>query len=102
MQKDNKENVLKVEDLVVAFSMYKKGFRKGKLEVIHSLSIDVNAGEIVAVVGSSGSGKSLLAHAILHLLPKNARTEGMITYKGETLDAKACKRYLGHEISFIP
>ncbi len=102
MQKDNKENVLKVEDLVVAFSMYKKGFQKGKLEVIHSLSLDVNAGEIVAVVGSSGSGKSLLAHAILHLLPKNARTKGTITYKGETLDAKACKRYLGHEISFIP
>ena len=102
MQKEKGKNVLKVEELVLAFSMYQKGFKKGKLEVIHSLSIDVNAGEIVAVVGSSGSGKSLLAHAILNLLPKNARTEGPITYKGEKLDAKACKKYLGHEISFIP
>lgn len=102
MQSKDKKNILKVEDLVLAFSMYKKGFRKEKLEVIHSLSIDVNEGEIVAVVGSSGSGKSLLAHTILNLLPKNAITEGNITYKGKKLDAKACKKYLGHEISFIP
>lgn len=102
MQKEKEKNVLKVEDLVLAFSMYQKGFRKGRLEVIHSLSIDVNAGEIVAVVGSSGSGKSLLAHSILNLLPGNARVEGKITYKGEKLDAKACEKYLGHEISFIP
>jgi peptide/nickel transport system ATP-binding protein len=102
MQKNQKENILKVEDLVVAFSMYQKGFKKGKLEVIHSLSIDVNEGEIVAVVGSSGSGKSLLAHAVLNLLPKNARTSGKITYKGEILDAKKCKQHLGEEIAFIP
>ena len=102
MQKEKGKNILKVEDLVVAFRMYQKGFRRGSLEVIHSLSLDVNAGEIVAVVGSSGSGKSLLAHAVLNLLPGNARTEGTITYKGKKLDAGACKRYLGHEISFIP
>ena len=102
MQRKDRRNILKVEDMVLAFSMYKKGFRKEKLEVIHSLSIDVNEGEIVAVVGSSGSGKSLLAHTILNLLPKNAITEGNITYKGEKLDAKACKKYLGHEIAFIP
>lgn len=96
------ENILKVDDLVVAFSMYQKGFRKGDLEVIHSLSIDVNAGEIVAVVGSSGSGKSILAHTVLNLLPGNARVGGKILYKGTDLDAKACRKYLGEEISFIP
>lgn len=96
------ENILKVEDLIVKFSMYKQGFRKSNLEVIHSLSIDVNAGEIVAVVGSSGSGKSLLANAVLNLLPKNAKVQGAITYKGEELNPKSCKKYLGHEIAFIP
>lgn len=96
------KNVLQVDDLVVAFNMYKKGFRKSDLEVIHSLSIDVNEGEIVAVVGSSGSGKSILAHAVLNLLPGNAKVKGSITYKGEKLDAKACKKYLGEEIAFIP
>lgn len=102
VRKEKGQCILKVEDLVLGFSMYKQGFKKGILEVIHSLSIDVEAGEIVAVVGSSGSGKSLLAHSILNLLPKNARASGTITYKGEKLDAKACKKYLGREISFIP
>lgn len=96
------DTVLSIEDLVLTFRMYQKGLKKTDLEVIHSLSLDLYVGEIVAVVGSSGSGKSLLAHAILHLLPKNARMEGRITYKGELLDAKAAGKYLGHEIAFIP
>lgn len=98
----NKEIILKVDDLVVAFHMYRKGFRKGNLEVIHALSLDIRKGEILAVVGSSGSGKSLLAGAVLNLLPGNARVQGSITYKGEPLDAGKCKRYLGTEIAFIP
>ena len=54
-----KKNILSVDDLVVSFSMYKGLFKKENLEVVHSLSLDINEGEIVAVVGSSGSGKSL-------------------------------------------
>ena len=62
------DSILKIEDLVVTFSMYKShGFGKERLEVIHSLSLDVHEGEIVAVVGSSGSGKSILASSILNL-----------------------------------
>ena len=98
-----KENILKIEDLVVAFSMYKSGsFKKEKLEVIHSLSLDVNAGEIVAVVGSSGSGKSILASAVLGLLPKNASTGGKITYKGKEITKERQKELFGEEIAFIP
>ena len=98
-----KENILKIEDLIVAFSMYKSGsFKKEKLEVIHSLSLDVNAGEIVAVVGSSGSGKSILASAVLGLLPKNASTGGKITYKGKEITKERQKELFGEEIAFIP
>ena len=38
-------NVLEINDLVVSFEMYQKGFRKKKLEVLHSLSLDVKEGE---------------------------------------------------------
>ena len=95
--------ILKIEDLVVAFNMYRGDtLQKENLEVIHSLSLDVNAGEIVAVVGSSGSGKSILASAVLGLLPGNAITTGNITYKGQPLDEAAKDKLLGKEISFIP
>ena len=50
---DNRKTVLEVNDLVVSFSMYKKGFRKENLEVIHSLSIDVKEKEIVVSVFST-------------------------------------------------
>lgn len=83
---DNRKTVLEVNDLVVSFSMYKKGFRKENLEVIHSLSIDVKEKEIVAIVGSSGSGKSLLASAILGLLAWQASTSGSVCYMGKQLD----------------
>ena len=100
---EEKKTVLNVEDLTVAFNMYQKGaFKKTDLEVIHKLSIDVKEGEIVAVVGSSGSGKSLLAHSILHILPKNAKVGGKIEYCGKELDDKYVKELLGRDIAFIP
>ncbi|MFU2417007.1 ABC transporter ATP-binding protein [Peptacetobacter sp. AB800] len=97
-----KKNILSVDDLIVSFSMYKGLFKKENLEVVHSLSLDINEGEIVAVVGSSGSGKSLLAHAVLGLLPKNASTSGKILYEGEELTDKKRSELLGRKIVFIP
>jgi peptide/nickel transport system ATP-binding protein len=48
------KTLLNVEDLVVAFSMYRgDSLKKENLEVIHSLSLDVKEGEILAVVGQA-------------------------------------------------
>ena len=88
------EPILSVKDLGISFSQYTKGLRRRELEVITNLDIDLYEGEILAVVGSSGSGKSLLAHAILGILPDNATTEGNIIYKGKTLTLKVKERYL--------
>lgn len=96
------KSILTVDDLVVSFHMYKGLFRKERLEVVHSLSLDVNQGEIVAVVGSSGSGKSLLAHAIMGLLPDNAAVSGRICYDGKELTQKTRKALLGKKMTFIP
>lgn len=97
-----KKNILNVDNLVVSFSMYQKGLNKNELEVIHSLSIDINEGEIVAVVGSSGSGKSILASAVLGLLPNNATVNGKITYDDKEVDKNSIRKYLGREIAYIP
>lgn len=98
----SKEPILKVKDLGISFSQYTNGLVRGDLNVIRNLDIELYEGEILAVVGSSGSGKSLLAHAILGILPDNACTQGDMIYKGEILDEKRKEKLRGDEIVLIP
>ena len=98
----SQEPILKVKDLGISFSQYTNGLVRGDLNVIRNLDIELYEGEILAVVGSSGSGKSLLAHAILGILPDNACTQGDIIYKGEILDEKRKEKLRGDEIVLIP
>lgn len=104
MKKERMENepLLKVEDLSVSFHMYDKGLEQYDLKVISNLSLDVKPGEIVAIAGSSGSGKSLLAHAVMGILPENAGITGSITYKGEILDQKKKEAFRGTQIALVP
>lgn len=94
--------LLQVEDLSIGFSQYTKGLRKRIIQPIHHMRIDINEGEIVAVVGASGSGKSLLAHAVLGILPGNAISSGTMLYRGEELTESKKALLRGKEISFIP
>lgn len=103
MKNTEKRNpILKVEDLTVSFKRYDHGWNQFELEVIHSLDIEVYPGEILAVVGSSGSGKSLLAHSILGILPENARISGTLEFLGEALTPQAQEALRGTKIAFIP
>ncbi|MGY3716297.1 ABC transporter ATP-binding protein [Sutcliffiella cohnii] len=95
-------SILDVENLSVSFTEYTKGFKREKRTYISSLDLSVKAGEVVAVVGASGSGKSLLAHAILGILPKNATVSGAIKYNSELLTPSRQKDLRGNEITFIP
>ncbi|MRJ08889.1 ABC transporter ATP-binding protein [Ornithobacterium rhinotracheale] len=65
------EPLLKVENLSISF---------GDKKVVNNLSFTLSAGEILGIVGESGSGKSLTSLAIMHLLPKQAHTEGKILF----------------------
>ncbi len=94
--------ILEVENLSVSFKQYKAGFKQIHNQVISSLNITLEAGEILAVVGASGSGKSLLAHAILGILPSNSRTSGAIKYAGEILTPARQKALRGKEIAIVP
>lgn len=94
--------VLKVRDLTVDFSMYDRGWKKRELEVLHSLDVEVGRGEIVAVAGSSGSGKSVLAHCIMGMLPENASARGSVLYMGEELSGIRARLLKNGDITFIP
>lgn len=91
-------SIVEVEHLSIAFRQY----GKTGAPVISDLSVRLEAGETLAIVGSSGSGKSLLAHAILGILPKNAQVDGRIMYEGDLLTEKRLERLRGEELVFIP
>ena len=99
-------HLLQVQNLSIGFVMYEEGERFSSeqyiSQVIHNLSLSVHTGEILAVVGASGSGKTLLADAILGLYTTNARVEGTIYYDGKLQDAESLAHLRGREIAFVP
>ncbi|NQX58146.1 ABC transporter ATP-binding protein [Paenibacillus qinlingensis] len=94
--------MLEISRLSIRFNRWDRRMRQVHTETIHNLHLSVAAHEILAVVGSSGSGKSLLAHAILGILPNNAQVSGSIQFKGEELTPERQRRIRGKEIALIP
>ena len=95
------EPVLRISGLSIAF-------RSGGelVTAVNDVSIDVAAGETVAIVGESGSGKSTTAAAINRLLPENGRiTAGSILFEGReitTLAENELVRLRGAGIGLVP
>ena len=73
--------MLKVDNLEVAY---------GNIKAIKGISLDVNQGEIVTLIGSNGAGKSTTLRAISGLLKPRG---GSITFNGERIDGIE-----GHEV----
>jgi len=73
--------VLSIRDLSVSFRT-----AGGLVLAVQGVSLDVHAGETVAVVGESGSGKSTMAASVNRLLPSNGRVVGgRILFEGRDL-----------------
>lgn len=105
-------HLLQVEDLSIGFRMYddagegisQKFFRAGQHEVsvIHDLNVSVHAGSILAIVGASGSGKTLLADAIMGIYEPNALVTGRIWFDGELQTTETLAGLRGSRIALIP
>jgi peptide/nickel transport system ATP-binding protein len=72
--------VLEVMDLSVAI---------GAARIVKNVSLEVRAGEILGLVGASGSGKSMTALSIMRLLPSTASNTGITRLNGEILSLKS-------------
>ena len=76
----------------------------GPRRVLDGVSLTINKGEIVGLVGASGSGKSMTARALCGLLPVHAKTNGTLTLNGEAIalhDAEAFAALRGRDIGLI-
>ncbi len=54
--------------------------------IIKNVSFNLRAGEILALTGESGSGKSISALALMGLLPHGSKKEGIINFEGKDLN----------------
>lgn len=74
-------NILEIKDYTLSFLINNK-----KVKAVDDLNIDIKEGELVALVGESGCGKSLTALSILSLLPSNSSIDcGKINFKNQNL-----------------
>lgn len=65
------ENILELKNLTVSIDS-----PMGKVEAVRGVSLALRPGEVLAIVGESGCGKSMLCRSIMKLLPRSARIEG--------------------------
>jgi len=86
----NLSPLLIIRDLHVVFSS-----AQGPLKVVHGLNLELNRGEILGIVGQSGSGKSVTAQAVVQLLGNTGQiTQGEIWFDGECISSKSQSQML--------
>lgn len=74
----------------------------GLVHAVQNVSMEVHAGEVLAVVGESGSGKTATCLAALDLLPANGGLlGGSVIWKGETVRPDSIRSLRGREIGVV-
>ena len=93
--------LLQIEGLSVRFRL-----RDAVVQAVTDLTLGVRPGELLAVVGESGCGKSVLAHALFGLLPRNAQVTGRAVLGG--VDVLSCgekrlaREIRGRQLGLVP
>jgi peptide/nickel transport system permease protein len=97
-----KELILEVKGLAVGYPDGTGGIK----QVVHDVDLKIHKGEVVGLIGESGSGKTQTAFSVLGLLPAGGRVvAGSIQFEGQELRGAASKTYdkiRGGRISYIP
>lgn len=94
--------ILEVSNLAVGYPDGAGGIK----QVVHDVDLKIHKGEVVGLIGESGSGKTQTAFSVLGLLPAGGRVvAGSIQFEGEELRGATAKGYdkiRGARISYIP
>ena len=94
------KSVLDLDHLSVSFDT-----KKGEVQAVRDVSLHINQGEILAIVGESGCGKTVMSQSIMKLLPKSARIKsGSILLDGEDIinySDKQMRQIRGNVVSMV-
>ena len=92
--------VLRIENLSVEIKQ-----RKSAIYPVNDVSLEINAGEIIGVVGESGAGKSMMGNAVIGLLDPPARISNGSVYLGDqdisALDSEEMLKNRGKRIGMV-
>ncbi len=94
-------NLLSIENLEIVFHT-----PSGTVHAVNNVNFSLNSGEIIAIVGESGCGKSVTAHAIMGLIPSppGQVTNGRILIEGQNVVAMTesqLERLRGNTVSMV-
>lgn len=96
----NETPLLQIRDLSVTFDSF-----SGSNQVLKDVGLDLQAGRVTALVGETGSGKSVLVQAIMRMLPADsARASGTIALDGnmlQDLDEAELRNLRGSKIGLV-
>lgn len=84
------DGFLEVDDIVSGY---------GRQQILHGVSLRVRAGEIVAIIGPNGCGKSTFLKTVMRFLPA---WQGRISFQGEDLTPLSPDKTVRQGISFVP
>src|SRR5690606_30407547 len=90
MSKQDIEPLLALQDVVAGY---------GNLTALHGVSLDVQPGEVVAILGANGAGKSTTLRAISGLIRP---TSGQITWKGQVISGRSPEHILKLGLAHCP
>lgn len=94
--------MLSIDTLSIGFLRYDGLIHRCEVPALDGIDLEVDRGEILALVGASGAGKSLLAHALFGILPENAVVRGSISLNGEPVAAANSGKRQGPRMALVP
>lgn len=79
--------------------------QKAKLvTIVDQVSLQIDRGEILGLIGESGSGKSMTARSLIRLVPSSAEVTGVVNFDNVNvlgMERPALARHRGHDVGFI-